>query len=167
MTATNKTSQLGKPTGHEIKKTKQLRSAFFDADSLEWTPWVMPDTWFKLLGINTVTGGFSMILKVAPNNVAPIHGHIGSVEGIILEGGFAYDDDWGYAGYYVNEPAGINHKPVTGKDGLVMFAVIHGPLVGYNNDGSVALVLDARAMYQLAEAAGFASHIDKPIHWTQ
>ena len=29
-----------------------------------------------------------------------------------------------------------------------MFAVIHGPLVGYNNDGSVALVLDARAMYQ-------------------
>lgn len=150
-------------TGIEI--SKQLKSAFFNQGKLEWTPWVMPETWFKLLAINPITGGFSMMLKVGPHNVAPIHGHIGSVEGIILEGGFAYEDDWGHAGDYVQEPAGINHKPITGADGMVMFAIAHGPLAGYNDDGSVALILDAREMFRMAEAAGAATHVDKPEHW--
>jgi len=151
------------PAGVEV--SQQLKSAFFAQDELEWVDWVMPDTWFKLLAINPITGGFTMMLKVAANNKAPIHGHIGSVEGFILEGGFAYEDDWGYAGDYVQEPAGINHKPVTGADGMVMFAIAHGPLAGYNDDGSVALILDAREMYRMAEAAGAASHVDKPAHW--
>ncbi|MEM8662271.1 MAG: 2,4'-dihydroxyacetophenone dioxygenase family protein [Pseudomonadota bacterium] len=148
-----------------IQATKALKSAFLDLHNLDWTPWVMPGTWFKLLALHTASGGFSMMLKVEPNNVAPIHGHIGSVEGIILEGGFAYDDDWGLTGHYVFEPSGINHKPVTGKDGMIMFAVVHGPLVGYNEDGSVALVLDGKTMYQMAADAGRADHLDKPPHW--
>lgn len=150
-----------------VSVTKQLRSAFFQIDKLEWAPWVMPETWFKLLSINPISGGFTMMLKVGPDNYAPIHGHIGLVEGIILEGSFAYEDDWGNTGDYVCEPAGINHKPLTGPDGMMMFAVIHGPLAGYNEDGSVALVLDAKAMYEMAEAAGMADHIEKPAHWEE
>lgn len=145
--------------------TRQHKSAFFKQKELDWTPWVMEGTWFKLLSINPVSGGFSMILKVEPNNVAPIHGHIGLVEGIILEGGFAYDGDWGLAEDYVCEPAGINHKPVTGPDGMIMFAVVHGPLTGYHDDGSIAAVLDSKYMYQLAQQAGAADHIDQPLHW--
>jgi len=163
-----KTSGQRKDTGTTaVQITKQLKSAFFKQEELDWTPWVMEDTWFKLLSVNPVSGGFSMMLKVGPNNVAPIHGHIGLVEGIILEGGFAYEDDWGHAGDYVCEPAGINHKPITGPDGMMMFAVIHGPLTGYNDDGSIAIVLDAKAMYDLAEAAGAAGHVHKPAHWEE
>lgn len=147
--------------------TPPVRSAFLDHESMPWTPWVMPETWFKLLSVNPVSGGFSIMLKVAPGNEAPVHGHIGTVEGIILEGGFAYEDDWGHAGWYVNEAGGINHKPHTGPDGMVMFAVAHGPLVGYNDDGSIGGVVDARMMYELAAAAGNAGHIEKPAHWTQ
>lgn len=159
------TEQL-KDTGKTaVTITNQHKSAFFKQGELGWTPWVMEDTWFKLLSINPVSGGFSMMLKVGPDNVAPIHGHIGLVEGIILEGGFAYENDWGHAGDYVCEPAGINHKPITGPDGMMMFAVIHGPLVGYNDDGSIALVIDAKLMYGMAEAGGAAAHIDKPVHW--
>jgi hypothetical protein len=45
----------------------------------------MPGTWFKLLGINPMTGGFSILLKVEPDNRAPVHSHLGAVEGIILK----------------------------------------------------------------------------------
>tara|TARA_R110002110_G_C13470525_1_gene720917 strand:- start:28485 stop:28973 length:489 start_codon:yes stop_codon:yes gene_type:complete len=157
--------QLKETGSASVQITKQLKSAFFKHDTLEWTPWVMEDTWFKLLSINPINGGFSMMLKVGANNVAPIHGHIGLVEGIILEGGFAYEDDWGYAGDYVCEPAGINHKPVTGPDGMVMFAMTHGPITGYNDDGSIAMVLDAKLMYEMADEAGAAQHIEKSVHW--
>ena len=71
MTATNKTSQLGKPTGHEIRRRNSYKITFFDADSLEWTPGLCRIPGSSCLGSNTVTGGFSMIQKVAPNNVAP------------------------------------------------------------------------------------------------
>jgi len=126
---------------------------------------VMPGTWFKLLNINPVTGGFSMLLKVSPSNEAPIHGHFGAVEGVLLEGGFSYDEDRGRAGDYVYEGAGIRHIPRTHEDGMVMFAVVHGPLGGYHDDGSVAAVVDARLMYDMAVAANAADHIEKPTHW--
>ncbi|QIB65430.1 2,4'-dihydroxyacetophenone dioxygenase family protein [Kineobactrum salinum] len=164
-TQTPPSPQLSNAATTGVEVTHTLKSAFFDHGSLDWAPWVMPDTWFKLLGINSITGGFTMMLKVGPNNVAPIHGHIGAVEGVILEGSFAYEDDWGHTGYYVQEPAGVNHKPVTGPDGMVMFAIVHGPLAGYNEDGSIAMVLDAKAMFEMAVAAGAAGHIDRPAHW--
>jgi quercetin dioxygenase-like cupin family protein len=165
MAGADNADQLKDSNPAGVRITPQLKSAFFKQDDLDWTPWVMEDTWFKLLAVNPVNGGFSMMLKVGPNNVAPIHGHIGLVEGYILEGGFAYEDDWGHAGDYVCEPAGINHKPVTGPDGMMMFAVTHGPLTGYNEDGSVAMVLDGKLMYEMAFAAGVADHIEKPAHW--
>jgi len=84
---------------------------------------------------------------------------------VILEGGFAYEDDWGHAGWFVAEPGGVNHKPLTGADGMMMFAVINGPLVGYGDGGEIAAIIDAKAMYALAESAGVAGHIEKPAHW--
>ena len=145
--------------------TRQLKSAFLDPARLPWTPWVMEDTWFKLFSINPQTGGFAMFLKVGPDNIAPIHGHVGAVEGVILEGGFAYENDWGHAGWYVAEPGGVNHKPRTGPNGMVMFAVVYGPLLGYGDGGEIAAVIDAKAMYALAESAGVAGHLEKPAHW--
>lgn len=165
----NSISQGGAPlSGKEpesVTISQHEGSAFLSQGDMPWTPWVMEETWFRLLSVNPVSGGFSMMLKVGPHNVAPIHGHVGLVEGMILEGGFSYEDDHGHAGDYVCEPAGINHKPTTGADGMVMFAVVHGPLLGYAEDGSVAMVVDAKVMYEMAEKAGAASHIARPAHW--
>lgn len=155
-------------TEHNIAGKEQARlhrPAFFNPDDLPWHDWVMPETWFKLLNINPYTGGFTMLLKVGPNNTAPVHGHIGSVEGIMLSGGFGYGSDRGRAGWYVREPGGIDHIPDTDADGMVMFATVNGPLVGYNPDGSVAAVVDAKFMYEMAVAKGAADHIDKPLDW--
>lgn len=132
---------------------------FVNLADVPWTPWVMEGTHFKLLAINELTGGFSMLLKVDAGVQAPVHAHIGSAEAYLVEGGFYYEqDDPGYAGYYTYERGGSVHQPVS-PQGCVMFAVTHGPLAGCNADGSVSAVVDCRLMLQLAEAAGTAGHV--------
>ena len=103
------TSQLKRSENSTVKATEKDRPAFFNPSKLPWTDWVMPGTWFKLLNVNGVTGGFTILLKFEGNNMAPVHGHIGAVEGFMLEGGFGYGSDRGRAGDYVYEGAGIRH----------------------------------------------------------
>jgi 2,4'-dihydroxyacetophenone dioxygenase len=159
-------SQQLKRTGTSVvTATKPHKPAFFNPETLPWAPWVMEGTYFKLLNVNPISGGFTMLLKVEPNNFAPVHGHLGSVEGILLQGGFGYGDDRGREGWYVYEGAGIRHEPDTDSDGMIMFAVVYGPLAGYNDDGSVAAVLDGKAMYELYAKYGSVAHIDKPADW--
>ncbi len=148
-----------------VQDTAKIRPAFFDPGTLEWAPWVMEGTYFKLLNINPQSGGFTMMLKVDPDNQAPIHGHLGTVEGIIYKGGFGYGDDRGRELHYVIEEGGIAHTPDTDDDGMEMFAVVYAPLVGYEEDGSIAGIIDAKMMYQLATEHGVAAHLEKPAHW--
>ena len=137
---------------------KPNRPAFFDTNSLPWTPWVMDGTHFKLLNVDFKTGGFSMLLKVDPDNAAPAHGHLGAVEAFIIEGGFSYDEDGGGVGSYVYEAAGSIHQP-SSPGGSVMFAVVHGPLVGYAEDGSIEGFVDGEAMLNLARENNAADHL--------
>ncbi|WP_027951208.1 2,4'-dihydroxyacetophenone dioxygenase family protein [Haliea salexigens] len=144
---------------HPILRTlKQDRSAFFDPDTLPWTPWGMPGTYFKLLNIDEVSGRFTFLLKVDPGVSAPIHKHVGAAEGFILEGAFHYPDDAGSAGDYVFECAGALHIPET-PDGLTMLAIAHGPIVGYEDDGAIAGLIDWQWMMETARANGAADHI--------
>ncbi|MEM1018902.1 MAG: cupin domain-containing protein [Pseudomonadota bacterium] len=149
-----------------VKETPMVHSAFRKVEDIEWTDWVMPGTKFKLLNIDAKSGGFSMMLQVSPGNVAPIHGHLGSVEGIITKGGFGYGADRGRPGDYVYEAGGINHRPDTDDDGMEMFAVAHAPLVGFADDGGIEGIVDAKLMYTLARDAGQADHITPPDHWS-
>lgn len=151
------TTQLSKDNVVQI--TKQTRPSFMKTSSIEWVPWVMEGTHFKLLAIDERSGGFTMLLKVDPGKDAPPHYHVGSVEGVILEGEFGYDDDRGGVGDYICEHGGVVHQPDSPR-GTVMFAVVHGPLAGYNPDGSIAAIVDAKLMLQMAQDAGQAGHLD-------
>lgn len=119
----------------------------------------MAGTYFKLLNINELTGGFTIMLKVDPEVTAPVHHHIGGIEAFITEGEFGYgEDDRGGVGSYVLEAGGSIHQPDS-PNGVTMFAIAHGPLVGYNEDGSIAVVVDALLMYELAKQNNSANHI--------
>lgn len=142
-----------------ITLTAHDKPAFIKSADIPWTPWIMEGTHYKLMAVDEKTGGFTLFLKVEPGTVAPAHGHIGAVEGVILEGGFAYDDDAGAKGDFICEHGGAIHAPVS-PEGCIMFAAAHGPLVGYNDDGSIAAVVDAKMMYEMAKAAGVADHIE-------
>jgi len=151
--------QLKKSENMTVKAIKPTKPVFFDTNSLSWLPWVIEGTWFKLLNVDMKTGGYSMLLKVDPDNDAPVHGHLGAVEGIILEGEFGYDDDRGSHLHYVWEAAGAVHQPDS-PGGFTMFAVLHSPLVGYNDDGSLAGVIDGKMMYTMARDGGQAAHLE-------
>lgn len=141
-----------------IEATEPKHPVFTDANVIPWTEWVIEGTHFKLLHLQQESGGFSMMLKVDAGNEAPIHEHIGAVETFVIEGEFGYGDDRGRTGCYAYEPAGIRHEP-TSPTGTIMFAVAHGPLVGYNPDGSIAAVIDGRAMYNMAKANNAHGHL--------
>ncbi len=155
-------AQLERTGKGVLKSVKPKFPAFFDPSTLPWSPWVMVGTHFKLLNIDRKSGGFTMLLKVDAGNEAPVHGHPGAVEAYIVEGEFGYEDDRGGVGTYVYEESGAIHEP-TSPDGVIMFAVAHGPLVGYNDDGTVAGVVDAKLMYEMALAAGAADHITQRL----
>lgn len=141
-----------------IKANTPDRRAFFDPNNLPWTEWVMAGTYFKLLNLNELTGGFTMLLKVDPDVTAPVHHHIGGIEVYVIEGEFGYGDDRGGVGTYALESGGSIHEP-TSPGGVIMFAVVYGPLIGYNEDGSIAAVVDCRFMYELAKQNNVADHI--------
>lgn len=132
---------------------------FVRPSDLEWTPWLLDGTYFKLLSINERTGGYTVIVKVDANNASPPHMHIGDAEAILLEGDMGYlDGPRAQAGDYIREYAGVIHAPDS-KTGMTVFLVMHAPIVGYLPDGTIAAVVDARMMYNLAKAAGQADHI--------
>lgn len=140
------------------KVRHQTRRVFTDTEALPWLEWVMPRTWFKLLQVDMKTGGFTALIKVGANNIAPVHHHVGAIEGYVLDGEFGYDDDRGAAGAYVWEETGAIHMPTTTK-GFTMFMIAHGPLAGYNPDGSLAGIFDGEAMLRMARAGAAADHI--------
>jgi len=145
-------------TQTKIATKKPLRPAFFDTNNLAWSPWVMDGTHFKLLNVDTKTGGFSMLLKVDADNDAPVHGHLGAVEAFVIEGGFGYEEDRGGVGSYVYEAAGSIHQP-TSPEGSIMFAVVHGPIVGYQDNGEIDGIVDAEFMLKLAREHNTADHL--------
>ena len=151
-------TQFSRSDTMTLKPLTPSRPAFFDATKLPWSDWVIDGTHFKLLNIDKKTGGFTMLLKVDAGNDSPVHGHIGAVEAYVYEGEFGYDEDRGGVGSYVYEEAGAIHMPDS-PFGTTMFAVVHGPLVGYNDDGSVAAIVDGKFMYELAAQNGAAAHL--------
>lgn len=154
--------QLERSEAHGIQPRHQQRPVFLDAEALPWSPWVMPKTWFKLLSVDEKTGGFTMLLKVEAPNRAPIHWHLGAIEGYVIEGEFGYGpDDRGGRGAYAYEEGGAIHEPDTAT-GFTMFMIAHGPLAGYGEDGSIAGIVDAHSMYRLAAEHGCARHVRAP-----
>ncbi|EDL65590.1 2,4'-dihydroxyacetophenone dioxygenase family protein [Bacillus sp. SG-1] len=125
---------------------------FVNPDLIPWTDWLMPGTRFKLLMCDLVSGNFTLLLQVDPGVKAAVHWHLHNTEAFILEGGFYYEDsdDKGYKGYYTCESAGAIHEPFTSPEGVTMFAVSHGPIGGYDDDGNLAVMADARLHYYMA-----------------
>lgn len=116
------------------------------ADELPWAPWAMAGAQFKLLHADPDSGRFTLLIKLDAGISAPLHRHVGAVEGYVLSGGFYYHDqpELHYtAGSYLLERAGALHQPIS-PDGAVMFAVFHGPVEGLDAAGNLTGRVDWR-----------------------
>jgi quercetin dioxygenase-like cupin family protein len=108
-------------------------------DNMQWVDWAMPGAQFKLLHADAASGRFALLIRFEAGAAAPIHRHIGAVEGYMLEGGFHYKDEPERpfnAGSYLWESEGAVHQPVS-PDGGVMFAIFHGAVEGLDAGGGI------------------------------
>lgn len=124
--------------------------------NMEWLSWAMPGAYFKLLHANAVTGSFTLLIKFEAGAAAPIHRHVGAVEGYMLEGGFHYKDEPERpfeTGCYLWESDGAIHQPVS-PNGAVMFAVFHGPVEGLDDDGNLTGRINWKWHVEKWKAAG-------------
>lgn len=136
-------------------------SRVVDCDNIPWTPFPMPGTAYKLLNVNETTGASTILLYVSEGAQAPLHRHLGGAEAYNIFGRWAYegeDNDVIGPNCYIYEPAGITHLPKQEGEAL-MFGIFHGPVVGYDENGNVAGVIDADVLYDLAAANDAVGHL--------
>ena len=138
-------------------------SSLVRARELPWTPWGSPGTHFKLLHCDDQASMLVLLLKVDPGTVLGIHKHFGSAHAFNVEGGFGYEHGEAFEGDYIHEGGGITHQPFTGRTGVVMFAVVFGPIGGVDEQGNVVGLLDIEWHYNAAKANGAADHIQRRV----
>lgn len=136
------------------------RKDFINPEWIPWTNWLMPGTYFKLLYCDLVNGSFTLLLKVDPGVKATPHWHVSNAQAYIIDGGFYYEDgdDKGYEGYFTSETAGSVHEPFTTPSGCTMFAYSHGPIAGYDDDGQLVVMADARLHFYMARENNAIEH---------
>ncbi|MEV6136690.1 cupin domain-containing protein [Nocardia sp. NPDC051990] len=151
---------FGQAAGPVTGPTGSLASRVVNLDNIAWTPFPMPGTAFKLLNINETSGATTILLYVSEGAQAPLHRHLGAAEAYNIFGNWAYEGEAEPIGpnCYVYEPAGVVHLPKQENESL-MFGIFHGPIVGYNDDGSVAGVITADLLWDLAAANDAIAHL--------
>jgi len=119
----------------------QPQDVLISTDKLPWMS-LGPGTWYKLLRASKETGMWSALLKMdAGARFAP-HKHLGAAEFYVLKGALEYRAGIARAGDYGYEPLGVEHGATTCAEETVITFTAYGPIVFYNEDGSVSMILD-------------------------
>jgi 2,4'-dihydroxyacetophenone dioxygenase len=129
-----------------------------DVEKVRWTAFVFPKTYFKLLNINPARGTATLLLKAEAGAPTPLHKHVGAAEVYVLNGGFSYEEGSAKSGSYVHEAGGVVHIAEANEE-VIAYVTFHGPLVGFNDDGSVSGVCDVDLFYDLARANDAVGHL--------
>jgi 2,4'-dihydroxyacetophenone dioxygenase len=145
-------------TEASVKVVSKAGTYMADVDKIPWTPFVFPKTFFKLLHLNEDRGAATLLLLAEQGAPTPIHKHVGAAEVYVLRGSFSYEEGTAHANCYVHEAGGVVHV-AEANDEILAFGIFHGPLVGYNDDGTVAGVCDCELFYELAAKNGAVGHL--------
>lgn len=146
------------PVNSAVPVVSKKRTYLVDIDHVPWTPFVFPQTFFKLLRIDDANSSVTVMVLAHKDAPTPIHKHVGDAEIYVISGSLSYEEGTAHAGYYLHEAAGTVHIAEAEREvlALVMFK---GPLVGYNDDGSVAGICDPDLFYQLAKDNNAVGHL--------
>lgn len=151
--------------GHDPLQSVRFpdKSVIVRCNSLPWTPWAMPGSWFKLLYVNRSIGMTVALVKIEKGTQTPDHFHFGEAHAYVLQGAFGYEHGLAFEGDLLVEGGGIAHKPKIGDEAdLITFTIFFGGLGGVNPDGSINGCVSCDAMYEMAKANGAADHIEPP-----
>lgn len=134
---------------------KQDLTRFIDPETIPWTPWVMGGIDFKLL--NREGERATLLFRVQPNPPLAVHEHLQSTELYVIKGKICYAGQETGAGGYMFEPPGTTHEPSIPVYSEFL-AIFHGPLRGFNQDGTEHLVT-TQDYYDMAVKNNAAAHL--------
>jgi 2,4'-dihydroxyacetophenone dioxygenase len=119
----------------------QPKDILLRTEDLPWMP-LGPGTWYKLLRTSAETGTWSALLKMEAGSRFAPHKHLGAAEFYVLKGALEYRAGIARAGDYGYEPLGVEHGATTCSEETVITFTAYGPIVFYNEDGSIQMILD-------------------------
>ncbi|MBL4803120.1 MAG: cupin domain-containing protein [Emcibacter sp.] len=159
-TETKQDGKFHKRDKHEVWDDGSL---IVKTEQVPWTEWALPGTRFKLLDYNRNISYVVFLLKIDADATPTIHKHIGAANAYILQGGFYYDKGGVREGDYFVEAGGVSHTPVTDEDGCLLLGFGNGAIAGFNEDGSVAGIIDVDWMIDAAKANNAFAHLENAV----
>jgi 2,4'-dihydroxyacetophenone dioxygenase len=129
-----------------------------EIDKIPWTEFVFPKSYFKLLHFDAGQGKSTLLMKAEKGAPTPLHKHVGAAEIYVLKGTFSYEEGTAKAGSYVHEAGGVVHI-AQAEDEVLAYITFHGPLVGFNDDNSIAGLCDVDLFYDLAKKNNAVGHL--------
>ncbi|MGE0680840.1 MAG: 2,4'-dihydroxyacetophenone dioxygenase family protein [Candidatus Binatia bacterium] len=119
----------------------QPQDILLNAEELHWMS-LGSGTWYKLLRVSPETGQWSALLKMEPGARFAPHKHLGAADFYVLKGALEYRAGVARTGYYGYEPLGVEHGATTCSEETIITFNAYGPIIFYNEDGSVSMILD-------------------------
>jgi quercetin dioxygenase-like cupin family protein len=110
------------------------------------------------LAFNDARSSVSLLVLAEKDAPTPIHKHLGAAEIYMLKGSLSYEEGTAREGDYLFEAGGTVHI-AEARDEVLSLVIFHGPLMGYNDDGSVAGVCDVDLFYKLAADNNAVAHL--------
>jgi len=130
-----------------------LDAALVRSNDAEWIP-SGDGNQFKILRISKETGAWSALIKAPAGQVNAPHTHLGPADFLVLSGQIDYRGGCAKAGDYIYEPAGAVHDATSHPVETIYYANVYGPVAFHGKDGSIAGVLDWRAVKALQDSGG-------------
>lgn len=130
-----------------------LDAALVRSNDAEWIP-SGDGNEFKILRISKETGAWSALIKAPAGQVNAPHTHLGPADFLVLSGQIDYRGGCAKTGDYIYEPAGAVHDATSHPVETIYYANVYGPVAFHGKDGSIAGVLDWRAVKALQDSGG-------------
>lgn len=97
-----------------------LASHYLDVPGMPWEDSPFPGIQFKTLYADTASGMSTLLVKMAPGSVIPLHEHTAVEQSYVLEGSLEDDEGTCYAGGFVWRPGGNIHEAVSPQGALIL-----------------------------------------------
>lgn len=107
----------------------------------------------KVLRVSEETGQWTALIRMDAGATFAAHKHFGAADGYITKGELEYRVGSASAGSYLYEPLGAVHDATTCSAETEILFTSYGPIVFYNEDGSVAQLLSYETALALLEGS--------------
>ncbi len=115
----------------------------------------------KILRVSEETGFWSSMIRMEPGSQFAPHKHLGAAEFYVLKGALDYRGGRASEGCYGYEPLGAVHEATTCDVETIITFNSYGPVVFYDENGSVVQILSYETARDLAAGAASSLTVEK------